>query len=280
DGDGVVMANFRADRAREILGALLDPGFDGFARARIPRFSAAIGMVEYSKALNPFLVPLFRPVHYADTLGEVVAKAGLSQLRIAETEKYAHVTFFFNGGEEREFAGESRILVPSPKVKTYDLKPEMSAPEVTDRLVEAIAAGRHDFVVVNYANTDMVGHTGNLAAAITAVEAVDTCLDRLTEAVTRAGGVMLITADHGNAEQMRDPATGAPHTAHTTNPVPAMLVAGPSDVSALADGKLADIAPTMLALLGLNQPAAMTGHSLLRREAARAAAGLGRRAGD
>ena len=264
DGDGVICANFRADRVREILTALLDPDFKDFARARVPRFATAAGMAEYSTGLNRHLLTLFPPEALTDTFGEVVSHAGLTQLRIAETEKYAHVTFFFNGGRETEFPGESRILVPSPKVATYDLKPEMSAPELTDRLVETIDAGRFDVVVVNYANTDMVGHTGDIAAAIKAVEAVDQCLGRLAAAVERAGGCLLVTADHGNAEQMLDPATGQPHTAHTTNPVPLLLVNPPSGVTQLRDGKLADIAPTVLALLGLPQPKAMTGQNLAR----------------
>jgi 2,3-bisphosphoglycerate-independent phosphoglycerate mutase len=220
-------------------------------------------MTEYSTALNPFLLTLFPPEQLTDTLGEIAARAGLKQLRIAETEKYAHVTFFFNGGEERLFPGEERILVPSPKVATYDLQPEMSAPEVTDKLVAAIDSGRFDLVVVNFANTDMVGHSGNIGAAIKAVEAVDACLARLRDAVVRAGGAMIITADHGNAELMRDAATGESHTAHTLNRVPVVLVNGPANVSSLADGQLADIAPTILSLLRLPQPAVMTGHSLL-----------------
>ncbi len=264
DGDGVLMGNFRADRAREILTALLDPLFDGFARARVVRFAAAAGMVEYSTALNAFLATLFPPELVRESLGEVVAEAGLKQLRIAETEKYAHVTFFFNGGEERVFEGEDRILVPSPKVATYDLQPEMSAYEVTDKLVAAIDSGKYDLIVVNYANGDMVGHTGDLAAAVKAVEAVDTCLGRLDAALRRADGTMLITADHGNVETMYDAKAHQPYTAHTLNRVPVMLVNGPPAVRALSDGKLADIAPTMLALMGLAQPPAMTGHSLLQ----------------
>ncbi len=276
DGDGLVMANFRADRAREILGALLDPGFDGFARTRVPRFAAALGMVEYSTALNRFHDVLFPSIALDNTMGQIVSRAGLTQLRIAETEKYAHVTFFFNGGEETVFPGEERILIPSPKVKTYDLKPDMAAPEVTDKLVEAIASGRFDFIVVNYANTDMVGHTGDLAAAIKAVETVDACLGRLASAVTTAGGTLLITADHGNAELMVDPQTHQPHTAHTLDRVTAILVNGPAGVAGLAHGRLADIAPTLVALMGLTQPADMTGRSLLvpaARAAARAGAG-------
>ncbi|MEO8558765.1 MAG: 2,3-bisphosphoglycerate-independent phosphoglycerate mutase [Rhodospirillales bacterium] len=267
DGDGLLMGNFRADRAREILTALLDPMFDGFKRSKIVRFAAAAGMVEYSSALNPFITTLFPPEVVRDSLGEVVAHAGLKQLRIAETEKYAHVTFFFNGGEERVFEGEDRILVPSPKVATYDLQPEMSAFEVTDKLVAAIDSGKYDLIVVNYANGDMVGHTGDIAAAIKAVEAVDACLGRLDEAVRRAGGLMLITADHGNVETMHDESNGQAFTAHTLNRVPAMLVNGPPDVRRLSDGRLADIAPTMLALMGLKQPAVMTGSSLLQRQA-------------
>jgi 2,3-bisphosphoglycerate-independent phosphoglycerate mutase len=271
DGDGLVCANFRADRVRQILAALLDPKFSGFRRPRVVKFSAALGLTQYSDELNPFLKTLFPPEDLSGTFGEIVSAAGLKQLRIAETEKYAHVTFFFNGGREAEFPGESRILVPSPKIATYDLKPEMSAYEVTDRLVEAIGKGSFDVIVVNYANADMVGHTGDLAAATKAVEAVDACLGRLAEAVTRAGGCLLITADHGNVEMMRDPKTGQPHTAHTTNPVPLLLVNPPAGVSGLRDGKLADIAPTLLALLGLPQPKAMTGQALLR-AAARASA--------
>jgi 2,3-bisphosphoglycerate-independent phosphoglycerate mutase len=196
-------------------------------------------------------------------LGETVAKAGLKQLRIAETEEYAHVTFFFNGGEERVFEGEERILVPSPKVPTYDLKPEMSAPEVTDKLVEAIGSGKFDLIVVNYANSDMVGHTGNEAAAVKAIEAVDACLGRLMEATKKAGGVLLITADHGNAEQMFDEKSHQKHTQHTLNRVPALLFNAPASIRSLSDGKLADVAPTILDLLGVPQPREMTGHPLL-----------------
>jgi len=270
DGDGVLMFNYRSDRAREILTALLDPMFDGFKRSRLVKFGAAVGMVEYSAALNEFLKTLFPPLQIKMGLGETVARAGLKQLRIAETEKYAHVTFFFNGGEERQFEGEDRILVPSPKVATYDLKPEMSAPEVTDKLVEAIGSGKFDLIVVNYANTDMVGHSGILPAAIKAVEAVDACLGRLMDAIGKAGGVLLVTADHGNAEQMYDEQSHQKHTQHTLNRVPALLFNAPPTVHSLQDGKLADVAPTLLALMHLPQPTEMTGHSLLS-EAARPA---------
>ncbi|MBX6322089.1 MAG: 2,3-bisphosphoglycerate-independent phosphoglycerate mutase [Rhodospirillaceae bacterium] len=273
DGDGVLCANFRADRVREILSALLDPAFEGFVRKRTVRFAAAAGLTEYSKELDRLLLTLFEPQELKEVLGEVVSAAGLKQLRIAETEKYAHVTFFLNGGEERQYPGEERILVPSPKVATYDLKPEMSAFEVTDRLVEAIDSGRFDLVVVNYANGDMVGHSGVLEAAIRAVEAVDACLGRLEEAVRRAGGALIITADHGNAEMMVDPVTGAPHTAHTLNPVPVLVVNAPAWVMGLRNGRLSDIAPTVLALLGLPQPEAMTGRSLIVAERAVQAAG-------
>ncbi|HTR84381.1 MAG TPA: 2,3-bisphosphoglycerate-independent phosphoglycerate mutase [Reyranella sp.] len=270
DGDGLLMFNYRSDRAREILTALLDPMFDGFKRARLPKFAESVGMVEYSAALDEFLKTLFPPVQFKMGLGETIARAGLRQLRIAETEKYAHVTFFFNGGEEQPFDGEERILVPSPRVATYDLKPEMSAPEVTDKLVEAIGSAKFDLVVVNYANSDMVGHTGELPAAIKAIEALDACLGRLMEAVKKAGGVLLVTADHGNSEQMFDETTGQKHTQHTLNRVPALLFNGPANVRSLTDGKLADVAPTMLSLMGVPQPAEMTGHSLLS-EAARKA---------
>ena len=263
DGDGLFIANFRADRVREIAAALLDPDFAGFSRPKLIAFAAALGLVEYSTELNRRLVTLFPPEDLEDTFGEMVSRAGLTQLRIAETEKYAHVTFFFNGGRETVFSGEERILVPSPKVPTYDQQPEMSALEVTAKLVAAIRSGGFDVIVVNYANTDMVGHTGSLGAAIEAVEAVDTCLGRLSEAVEDAGGTLVITADHGNAEMMRDPQTGEPHTAHTLNPVPFIIVNPPRDVRLLHDGRLSDVAPTLLDILGLPKPATMTGHSLI-----------------
>jgi 2,3-bisphosphoglycerate-independent phosphoglycerate mutase len=263
DGDGVFFANFRADRIREIATALLDPDFSGFTRQKRIAFAAALGLVEYSTELNRFIATLFPPEDLSGTLGEIVSDAGMTQLRIAETEKYAHVTFFFNGGRETIFPGEERILVPSPKVATYDQQPEMSAPEVTDKVVEAIRSGHFDVIVLNYANTDMVGHTGKLDAAMKAVETVDACLGRLAEAVEKAGGTLVITADHGNAEMMRDPETGEPHTAHTLNPVPFVIVNPPGAIARVENGRLADVAPTLLGLLDLPKPAAMTGHSLI-----------------
>jgi 2,3-bisphosphoglycerate-independent phosphoglycerate mutase len=263
DGDGLLFGNFRADRIREIADALIDPEFAGFDRRKRIAFAAAIGFTEYSEELNRHLATLFPPEDLRDTFGEVIARAGLRQLRIAETEKYAHVTFFFNGGRETVFPGEERILVPSPKVATYDQQPEMSAPEVTDKVVAAIGSGRFDVVVLNYANTDMVGHTGELAAAIKAVESVDHCLGRVAEAVEKAGGTLVITADHGNAEMMRDPETGEPHTAHTLNPVPFIVVNPPIAVARVENGRLADVAPTLLDIMSLPKPAAMTGHSLI-----------------
>jgi 2,3-bisphosphoglycerate-independent phosphoglycerate mutase len=273
DGDGLLMVNFRADRAREILTAMVAPDFDGFARTPI-HFAAKAGMVEYSDELNPCLPALFGAAHLKNTLGEWLAAKGKTQLRIAETEKYAHVTFFLNGGREEVFKGEDRILVPSPKVATYDLKPEMSALEVTDKLVEAIGSGTYDCIVVNYANPDMVGHTGILDAAMKAAETVDACIGRLEEATRKAGGAMIITADHGNLEQMVDPDNDGPHTAHTVTPVPIVLaVDGAADIK---DGKLSDIAPTVLDLMGMPIPKEMTGTSLLeghitRKEGGRAA---------
>ena len=263
DGDAVLCFNFRADRVREIMAALLVPGFAGFPRPRLPRFVAALGLTEYSTALNEVLGTLFAPQSMQDLLAEVVSRAGLRQLHAAETEKYPHVTFFLNGGVEPPYPGEDRIMEPSPKVATYDLQPEMSAPALTAQVVEAIGTGTYHLVVLNFANPDMVGHTGSLPAAIRAVEVVDACLGRIIGAVRAAGGALLVTADHGNCEMMRDPVTGGPHTAHTTNPVPVVLMGGPAGAG-LADGRLADVAPTLLALMGQPQPAAMTGTSLLR----------------
>ena len=270
DGDGLLCFNFRADRVRQLLAALLDPGFAGFPRPRLPRFAAALGMTQYSVELDAFLETLFPPQPMEDLLGQVVARAGLRQLRMAETEKYPHVTYFLNGGIEVPNEGEERVMVPSPKVATYDLQPEMSAPELAEKAVAAIGSGRFDLIVLNFANPDMVGHTGSLPAAIRAVETVDTALGRIVAAIAAAGGALLVTADHGNCELMRDPQTGGPHTAHTTNPVPVVLFGGPAG-AALHDGRLADLAPSLLALIGLAQPAAMTGRSLIERDLARAA---------
>jgi 2,3-bisphosphoglycerate-independent phosphoglycerate mutase len=263
DGDGVLCFNFRADRVREILGAMLDPDFAGFARKRFVQFAAAVGMAQYSDALDKLMQTIFPPRTFAHILGEVVADAGRTQLRMAETEKYPHVTYFLNGGREEPYDGEDRIMVPSPKVATYDLQPQMSAPELTDKAVAAINTRKYDLIVLNYANPDMVGHTGNLPAAVEAVETVDTGLGRIADAIEKAGGALLVTADHGNCEMMRDPDTGGPHTAHTTNPVPVML-AGVRDRALVAEGRLADIAPTLLELMELPKPKEMTGRSLLR----------------
>lgn len=262
DGDGFFCLNFRADRAREILSAIGDPAFTAFDTAPRPTFAALLGMVEYSDAHNAYMTTAFPKRVLVNTLGEWVAAQGRRQFRLAETEKYPHVTFFLNGGREDPFTGEDRTMPKSPKVATYDLQPEMSAPEVGERLVEAIRAG-YDLIVVNFANPDMVGHTGDLAAAIAACESVDTALGQAVTALDAAGGAMIVTADHGNCEQMIDPATGGPHTAHTTNPVPVILYGGPTGAS-LRDGRLADLAPTLLALMGLPQPDEMTGQSLLR----------------
>jgi 2,3-bisphosphoglycerate-independent phosphoglycerate mutase len=263
DGDGILCANFRADRARQILAALLDPDFSNFARKKTVRFAAALGMVEYSDQLNKFMSALFPPKVIENGMGDILPRAGLKQLRIAETEKYPHVTFFFNGGREEPYKGEERIMVPSPKVATYDLQPEMSASGVTDKLIEAIDSKKFDFILVNFANSDMVGHTGMLDAAIKAVEAIDQCLGRLFAAVERQGGFVLLTADHGNCEHMKDPTTGGPHTAHTLEKVPVILINGPKSVKGLHDGKLADVAPTLLELMGLPKPKEMDGQTLL-----------------
>jgi 2,3-bisphosphoglycerate-independent phosphoglycerate mutase len=263
DGDGVLCFNFRADRVREILSAILDADFSGFPRSRTVRFAAAVGMAQYSDALDRLMQTIFPPQSFTHILGEVAAEAGRTQLRMAETEKYPHVTYFLNGGREEPYAGEDRIMVPSPKVATYDLQPEMSAPELTDKAVAAIASGKYDLIVLNYANPDMVGHTGSLPAAIKAVETVDGGLGRIVEAIEKSGGALLVTADHGNCEMMRDPQTGGPHTAHTTNPVPVMLV-GACNRALNAEGRLADIAPTLLELMQLPKPKEMTGTSLLR----------------
>ncbi len=262
DGDGLLFLNFRADRAREILSALADPDFDAFETGKRPGFAAVCGLVEYSTRHNEFMDVMFPSEDIVNTLGAWVASQGKRQFRVAETEKYPHVTFFLNGGKEEPEEGEDRHVAPSPKVRTYDLQPEMSAGEVTDKLVEAIGSGTYDLLVVNYANPDMVGHTGDLQAAIAACEAVDQGVGRVLAALEAAGGSMLLTADHGNCEVMIDPETGGPHTAHTLNPVPVVLVGGPEGAK-LRSGRLGDLAPSLLDLMDLPQPDEMTGRSLL-----------------
>lgn len=261
DGDGLFCLNFRADRAREIMAAIGDPAFDSFETGPRPRWAALMGMAPYSDAHAVYVTTMYHKPDLPNTLGAWVAAQGLRQFRLAETEKYPHVTFFLNGGTEAAFEGEDRRMPRSPAVATYDLQPEMSAPEVTDHFVAAIEDG-YDLIVVNYANPDMVGHTGDISAAINACEAVDAGLARVLTALERAGGAMILTADHGNCETMIDPETGGPHTAHTTNPVPVALVGGPPGV-ALRDGRLADLAPTLLELMGVPQPPEMTGRSLI-----------------
>jgi 2,3-bisphosphoglycerate-independent phosphoglycerate mutase len=261
DGDGILCFNFRSDRVRELLAALLEPGFDGFARPNVKHFAAVVGMTRYSDELAPYMGVLFPPQSMEKLLGEVVSAAGRTQLRTAETEKFPHVTYFLNGGEEKQYPGEDRVMVPSPKVATYDLQPEMSAPELADKAVASILSEKYDLIVLNFANPDMVGHTGSLPAAIQAVETVDAGLGRIVAAVAKVGGALLVTADHGNCELMRDPVTGGPHTSHTTNPVPVVLVG--TAAGSIHEGRLADISPTLLQLMGLPQPAEMTGHTLI-----------------
>ena len=259
-GDSVIFFNFRPDRARELTRTLVDPDFAGFEREKGFFPLTYICMTQYD-ATMPNVEVAYRPESLANTLGEYLSRLGKTQLRIAETEKYAHVTFFFNGGVEAPYEGEDRVLIPSPKVATYDLQPEMSAYAVTDEAVRRIESGRYDVIILNYANCDMVGHTGVFEAAVKAVEAVDTCLGRLLAALEKAGGRAFLTADHGNADQMSDE-NGAPFTAHTTNPVPFVAI-GFGDVTLRSGGRLADIAPTMLQAMGLPQPEEMTGRSLL-----------------
>ncbi len=265
DGDAVLFFNFRADRAREMTRAFTQEGFAEFDRKAVPRLSAYVCMTEYDETFG--LPVAFPPEELTEIFPEIVARAGLAQLRCAETEKYAHVTFFFNGGREQVYPGEDRILVPSPRdVKTYDQKPEMSAPEVTEKLLQAIDTGRYGFVLANYANPDMVGHTGILDAAVRAVKVVDECVGRLWQAAARQGFAMLVTADHGNCEMMIDPSTGEPHTAHTLNPVP-FILADPAFRGAKlrVKGVLADVAPTALQIMGLPQPREMKGLGLVVR---------------
>ena len=258
ENDSVIFFNFRPDRAREITRTLVDPSFDKF---EIKKMNLNfVCMTQYDETM-PNVEIAFKSTALTNTFGEVISENGLKQLRIAETEKYAHVTFFFNGGEEKQYKGEDRILIPSPKVETYDRKPEMSAYEVTDKVIEAIKSAHYDAIILNYANPDMVGHTGNLEASVKAIEVIDECVGKVVEAVREQDGVVLITADHGNSEQMIDYKTGEPYTAHTTNPVPLILV-GMSKFK-LKPGKLSDLAPTMLEIMGIDKPLEMTGESLL-----------------
>lgn len=261
DGDGFYCLNFRADRAREILAALGDPAFDSFDVSARPKWAAMLGMVDYSTAHNAYMTTAYPKPVLVNTIGEWVSKHHKTQFRLAETEKYPHVTFFLNGGKEAPVQGEDRAMPKSPRVATYDLQPEMSGPEVAEKLVGAIEHG-YDLIVVNFANPDMVGHTGDLQAAMAACEAVDNGLGLALAALKKAGGAMIVTADHGNCETMIDPVTGGPHTAHTTNPVPVIMTGGPAGAR-LRDGRLADLAPTLLELMGLPQPAEMTGKSLI-----------------
>ena len=258
ENDSVIFFNFRPDRAREITRAIVDPDFDGFERKYFKTYFVC--MTPYDETM-PNVEVAFKKEEIKNTFGEYISKLGLTQLRIAETEKYAHVTFFFNGGNEKQYEGEDRILVPSPKVETYDMKPEMSAGEVTEKVVEAINSRKYDAIILNYANPDMVGHTGSLEAAEKALEFLDGCVEKVVEAIKKNNGTLLITADHGNSEQMIDYKSGVPHTAHTTNPVPLVMVGRIN--RKLKEGRLADLAPTMLDIMGLKKPAEMTGESLL-----------------
>ena len=261
DGDSVIFFNFRPDRAREITRAIVDKEFKEFETKKMNTYFVCF--TNYDETM-PNVHIAFKKEMIKNTLGEIVSKNGGKQLRIAETEKYAHVTFFFNGGEEKQYEGEDRILVPSPKVETYDMKPEMSAYEVTQKVVEAINSEKYNCIILNYANPDMVGHTGSLSAAIKAVEAVDECVGKVITAIESQKANLIITADHGNAEQMIDYKTGEPHTAHTTNLVPLILISERENVK-LREGKLADIAPTLLELMGLEKPKEMTGESLIEK---------------
>lgn len=259
DGDVILFLNYRSDRARQLTRAFTEEDFDGFERKRVPKLRCFVSLTQYNKNFD---IPVAFPAErLRNGFGEYLSKQGMRQLRLAETEKYAHVTFFFNGGREKPFEGEDRILVPSPRVATYDLKPEMSAEEVTDHLVEAIKGGKYDAIICNYANTDMVGHTGKMDAAVHAIEIVDYCLGRVKKALHRVEGEMLITADHGNAEQMEDHINNQPHTAHTRNPVPLIYVGREAKLD--ENGALCDVAPTLLKMMGLKQPREMKGHSLL-----------------
>ncbi len=263
DNDGLLFVNFRADRAREILAALADPAFDAFDASTRPKFAAVCGMVEYSNKHNAYMGVMFPSEDIVNTLGHWVSSHGKTQYRLAETEKYPHVTFFMNGGEEEPETGEDRYVAPSPKVKTYDMQPEMSAAEITDHLVDAISGQEYDLIIVNFANPDMVGHTGDLQAAMEACEAVDEGVGKALTALNSVGGAMILTADHGNCETMVDPITGDPHTAHTLNPVPVVLIGGPSGAKMRSGGRLGDLAPSLLQLMELPIPKEMTGQSLI-----------------
>lgn len=269
DGDVMIFMNYRSDRARQITRPFIEPAFDGFERAVVPQLGRFVSLTEYNAEFD---IPVAFPAErLSNVLGEYLSQLGMRQLRVAETEKYAHVTFFFNGGVEEAFEGEDRILVPSPQVATYDLKPEMSAFEVTDNMVEAIESGKYDVIICNYANPDMVGHTGNFDAAVKAIEAIDQCLGRIDRAVQNVGGEVLITADHGNAEKMQGDDTGQAHTAHTTNLVPLLYIGRPAQLN--PNGALCDVAPTMLGLMGLAVPEDMTGTSLVEFQPAATAVG-------
>ena len=266
-GQTLLFANFRADRVRQLLAALVMPDFIGFARGNAPKWGMALSMMSYAEYFAPYVQPLFAQENVKASLGELLASHGLRQLRVAETEKYAHVTFFFSGGREQPFAGEERVLIPSPAVRTYDEQPAMSAEAITDKVVAAITAHSHEVIIINYANADMVGHSGNFAATCQAVEAIDQCLGRVMAAIEAQGGVLLVTADHGNAEQMIDNAGEHPHTAHTLNLVPLVIKAAsyPQTDYRLQEGGLIDIAPTILAILGMEQPLVMGGKNLLHK---------------
>lgn len=259
DGDVIIFMNYRSDRARQITRPFIEEGFDAFKRKVAPKLGLFASLTEYRADFD--MLVAYPPARLKNVFGDYISRLGLHQLRLAETEKYAHVTFFFNGGVEKPFAFEERILVPSPNVGTYDEQPEMSAPEVTDQLVKAIEGGKYDVIICNYANPDMVGHTGKFNATVKAIEALDSCLARVVAALEKVGGEMLITADHGNAEKMQNDHTGQVHTAHTTNLVPLIYIG--RDKTLIDKGALSDVAPTLLAIMGLEKPSEMTGHSLL-----------------
>ena len=263
-GDGFFFLNFRADRARQLLTAVLDPNFSEFKKEKHYAFGPVCGLIEYSNKLNSLLNSLTKTKKIKNTLGQCLSKNHLSQLRVAETEKYAHVTYFFNAAVEDPYSKESRVLIPSPKVSTYDLKPEMAARAVTKAVLKAIREKTHDVIVVNYANPDMVGHTGNLEATVLACQTVDKGLGQIIKALNKVKGTLVLTADHGNCEQMRDDENNSPHTAHTLNPVPFSIV-GPSPIFELRHGTLSDIAPTVLDLLNIDKPLEMTGYSLIEK---------------